>query len=294
MISTDVLIIGAGVSGLLLGSHLGDRAIIVEKSRGVGGRIANRRVEDQGFDHGAPYLVDDPLVRETIVETGLEEEVKHDSMGIFLQNSMTRFPKKLIQDLNIKKSTRAEVISKSNHSWKVTCDNGEIYESKILVITAPLPQALELLDKNDLSYQAELKTITYLKAVMALIITRDGALPDLPTSSFTHSILPMRLRNLHPSGFVMRANPEESERLFDSSDEIILKELESNFLAAYTKKPVIDYSELKKWRYVTPTTSLPYPYLEVQENLFLIGDAFHHPDVRGSILGALLLAEKLS
>jgi predicted NAD/FAD-dependent oxidoreductase len=294
MISTDVLIIGAGVSGLLLGSHLGDRSIILEKSRGVGGRIANRRLEDQGFDHGAPYLVDDPLVRETLVEFGLDEEVQKDAHGIHLLNSMTRFPKKLIGDLNIKKSTRAEVISRSNHSWRVTCDNGEIYESKTLVITAPLPQALELLDKNNLSYETELNTIKYLKAVMALIITRDGALPDLPTSSFTHSILPMKLRNLHPSGFVMRANPEDSERLFDSSDEIILKELESNFLGSYSNKPVIEYSEVKKWRYVTPTTTLPYPFLEVQENLFLVGDAFHHPDIRGSILGALVLAEKLS
>jgi predicted NAD/FAD-dependent oxidoreductase len=294
MTSTDVLIVGAGISGLLLGSHLKNKSIILEKSRGVGGRIANRRVEDQGFDHGAPYLVDDPLVRETLVETGLDEEVKHDSMGIFLQNSMTRFPKNLIHDLNIKKSTRAELISRSNNSWKVTCDNGEIYESKILVITAPLPQALELLDKNDLSYQEELKTITYLKAVMALIITDDGAQPDLQLNLSTHSILPMKLRNLHPSGFVIRANPVDSDRLFDFSDEVILKELESNFLATYSKKPLIKYSELKKWRYVTPTSSLPQPYIEVHENLFLIGDAFHSPDVCGSILGALLLAEKLS
>lgn len=108
MISTDVLIIGAGVSGLLLGSHLGDRAIILEKSRGVGGRIANRRLEDQGFDHGAPYLVDDPLVRETLVDFGTDEEVQKDAHGIHLLNSMTRFPKKLIGDLNIKKSTRAK------------------------------------------------------------------------------------------------------------------------------------------------------------------------------------------
>jgi hypothetical protein len=294
MTSSDVLIIGAGVSGLLLGSHLKNKAIILEKSRGVGGRIANRRVEDLGFDHGAPYLADDPLVRETLVEFGLEGEVQNDSQGIFLLNSMTRFPKELTQDLIIKKSTRAEIISRTNESWKVTCDNGEIYESTTLVITAPLPQALELLDKNNLSYSAELKTVTFIKAVMALIITSDGALPDLPTNSLTHSILPMKLRNLHPSGFIIRATPEASDRLFDSSDEMILKELESNFLATYSNQPVIEYRELKKWRYVTPTTSLPYPFLEVQENLFLVGDAFSSPDVRGSILGALLLAEKPS
>jgi len=294
MTSTDVLIVGAGISGLVLATHLRHKTILLEKSRGIGGRIATRRVDDLGFDHGAPFLIDDPLLRETLVEFNLENDMKLDHQGIYFESSMTRFPKKLTDGLDIHKSTRAEIISKSTQGWTITCDNGESFEAKNLVITAPLPQALELLDKNNLSYGSELKSINYHKAVMALIVTEDGSIPDLSLSSFLHSILPMNLRNLHPKGFVARASSQESERLFNCDDETILKEIETHFKNSFTSEPRIQYSELKKWRYVTPTSALPYPYLEVQENLFLIGDAFHHPDARGSILGALLLAEKLS
>ena len=294
MTSTDVLIVGAGISGLLLATRLKSKNILLEKSRGIGGRIATRRVNDLGFDHGAPFLIDDSLLRETLVEFNLENEMRLNPQGIYFENSMTRFPKKLIDGLEIHKSTRAEIISKSGRGWTITCDNGETFEAKKIVVTAPLPQALELLDKNNLPYSPELKSISYLKAVMALIVTSDGALPDLSPSSFIHSILPMNLRNLHPKGFVARASSQDSERLFDLDDETILKEIETHFKNAFSREPNIEYSELKKWRYVTPTTALPYPYLEVQENFFLIGDAFQHSDARGSLLGALLLAEKLN
>lgn len=294
MISTDVLIIGAGVAGLLLGKHLKSDSIILEKSRGVGGRVANRRIDELGFDHGAPYLPDDPIIRETLVEFGLEEDVQSDSHGIFIPNSMTRFPKKMLENLDIRKSTRVELITRVEKTWVIKCDTGESFESKTLVLTAPLPQSLELLNKSNISYPVELDSIQYLKAVMALIITQDGLLPDLSQNPLLHSILPMKLRNLHPNGFVLRASPEESDRLFDSSDELVLKELLSHFKKSYSNPPEIIYSELKKWRYVTPVTTHPNPFIEVQNNLYLIGDAFHYPDIRGSILGALLLAEKLS
>jgi len=55
----DVAIVGAGIAGLLAAEHLaaaGHRVILLDKGRGVGGRMATRRLGDAVFDHGAQFF----------------------------------------------------------------------------------------------------------------------------------------------------------------------------------------------------------------------------------------------
>lgn len=53
-----IAIIGAGLSGLTLARHLAPLAAVrvFEKSRGLGGRMATRRVGEFRFDHGAQFF----------------------------------------------------------------------------------------------------------------------------------------------------------------------------------------------------------------------------------------------
>lgn len=56
---TDVIVIGAGIAGLCAAGELvraGRRVIVLEKSRGVGGRMATRRVGAAVCDHGAQFF----------------------------------------------------------------------------------------------------------------------------------------------------------------------------------------------------------------------------------------------
>ena len=56
---TDVLIVGAGVAGLACAKVLvqaGKTVRLLERSRGVGGRCATRRIEGQPVDHGLVFL----------------------------------------------------------------------------------------------------------------------------------------------------------------------------------------------------------------------------------------------
>ena len=61
----NTLVIGAGISGLTMASRLrnmNEKVIILEKSRGVGGRIATRRDGVSTYDHGAQfYKISDHL-----------------------------------------------------------------------------------------------------------------------------------------------------------------------------------------------------------------------------------------
>ncbi len=55
---TRIAIIGAGITGVHLGSRLSAVADVklFEKSRGIGGRMSTRRAEGFQFDHGAQYF----------------------------------------------------------------------------------------------------------------------------------------------------------------------------------------------------------------------------------------------
>jgi renalase len=55
----DVAIVGAGIAGLSCADTLsaaGSRVVILDRSPGIGGRMATRRVEGQPVDHGVPFL----------------------------------------------------------------------------------------------------------------------------------------------------------------------------------------------------------------------------------------------
>ena len=56
---TDIAVIGAGIAGLVCAQQLsqaGYSVLVVEKSRGLGGRLATRRLHGTWANHGAYYL----------------------------------------------------------------------------------------------------------------------------------------------------------------------------------------------------------------------------------------------
>ncbi|WP_338026903.1 NAD(P)/FAD-dependent oxidoreductase [Trichormus azollae] len=59
IIIPDIAVIGAGISGLVCPQRLrpaGYSVVVVEKSCGVGGRVATRRLQGTCADHGACYV----------------------------------------------------------------------------------------------------------------------------------------------------------------------------------------------------------------------------------------------
>lgn len=57
MLKTDVLIIGAGITGLSAGAMLGERATVLEKSNKVGGTAQSHQFGDYWFDHTVHFLL---------------------------------------------------------------------------------------------------------------------------------------------------------------------------------------------------------------------------------------------
>ena len=117
MQATDVLIIGAGISGLICATELrkADKSVrILDKSHGLGGRMATRRMSGGRLDHGAQYFTvrdprlqvyaDDWLAEGIIKEwfRHLPEDTNTDGYTRYCGiNGMTDVPKHLAEKLDV-------------------------------------------------------------------------------------------------------------------------------------------------------------------------------------------------
>ena len=56
--SADVVVVGAGAAGLVAARAMAHdhRVVVIDKARGVGGRMATRRLGPAVFDHGAQFI----------------------------------------------------------------------------------------------------------------------------------------------------------------------------------------------------------------------------------------------
>ena len=81
-----VLVVGAGISGCICArrlSDLGHEVTVVEKGRGVGGRMSTRRMNGARIDHGLNFLLYEITVYLDISKNG--------EMVIPLPNGMIMF-----------------------------------------------------------------------------------------------------------------------------------------------------------------------------------------------------------
>lgn len=165
----EIAVIGSGLSGLTVGHKLSKYAniTIFEKSRGVGGRVATRRVSPFSFNHGAQFfrvnsqLFENfiaPMVKDGIIDVWQGDFVEFDSSKITAKRkwnaddphyvgvpNMNAIAKHLALNLTIKLNTRVSKMLK-NDKWVLIDDMGnELGDFDWVIITAPAPQALDLL-----------------------------------------------------------------------------------------------------------------------------------------------------
>jgi renalase len=164
----DVIVIGAGIAGLVCAQQLqqaGFKVTVVEKSRGLGGRIATRRLLDTCADHGVRYL--EPQGRrsheliQTLCQTGIlrlwtETVYEWSQTGLRLSeptqpryaapNGMTAIAKFLATGLDVQRNQRAIDLRFNGQHWELKLDASEIpLTAKVVIAAIPAPQAVMLL-----------------------------------------------------------------------------------------------------------------------------------------------------
>ena len=208
-----VAIIGAGLSGMQAARILQDHGysiVVFEKSRGVGGRMATRRVDGQPrFDHGAQYFtVRGPQFAEHVEKWKALGVVKRwtdkDSGKIVVINdgkvqresaSVTRYVatptmnaicKHLSEDIEIKKQTRIANINKKPTGVQLTSDAGiDLGTFDRIIVSVPAGQAAELL--KDIPVLAEPIAQLKMNPCWALMASFANRLTDQWNGAFLHN-----------------------------------------------------------------------------------------------------------
>ncbi|KHD88264.1 MAG: hypothetical protein OM95_08875 [Bdellovibrio sp. ArHS] len=303
----DSIIIGAGISGLTLASRIRSQNksfLILEKSAGVGGRMATRRGAHCTYDHGAQFIdlkkdEDNPW-KETLK---IEEQGKlwfssSQSDYIVFPKGMTQFPKSLASTMNVKLNEKVIRIDMHDSFYVLTTEQGATYHTKELFITCPLPQSLSLLKDSQIPYPIELDEIRYASALVGLleIQTNDKRLYSINhlqnVSDEIHAISNQWSKGVSQNlAFTVTMQPAWSEKYFaqeESETQLKILTAFQNALTPISSRDsyIISCSQLKKWRYSQPLQTHSSAFVAVTENIYLLGDAFGYGGIKGAIHSA--------
>lgn len=300
--TSKYLIIGAGYSGLQLAQGLTgsetDSVQILEKSRGVGGRLATRRDGNVTFDHGAQFLRSCEL-NHSQTRRWLDQGIlKHLHTNAFTAlGGMTRIAKDLAKDLNIVFESKAKKLYRFNETWQVEDENGVIFQASRLVLSCPLPQSLELLKDSNIPYPSSLDAIKYAKAIVFLIKGDETQEPleayrEIQSSGIFSIACQLTKGTSTIPAWTMTMTPSWSEQHFEKSDSNIVASARDKIFA-HLPYASIEQITVKKWRYSHPLATFKDQFIEIQQGLYLMGDAFGGPSLNGAHRSAHALLEHL-
>jgi predicted NAD/FAD-dependent oxidoreductase len=293
----DFIIIGAGISGLTAAKNIKEiglgSVLVLEKSRGVGGRMATRRNFGTRFDHGAQfYRLKSEISK--LHQIWTDQKINHQWFVSSIGNhwcgkdGMTALIKSLANNIDIQFEKQIQSIRYDNNCWTLVSNKNEEWTCLNLIFTAPLPQALLLLKDSAINIPSELSSIQYTKALVLLITLKQkiqsspqGYKEFIEDDFFSISDQESKGVSSIPA-LTLTMSADFSEENFDKSDEEISKKILDHFTLKYPESVILDY-ELKKWRYCKATSTATSLFSEVRPGLFLIGDAFGGSSILGSI-----------
>lgn len=283
-------IIGAGLSAIVAARELirhGHTVELIEKSRSVGGRLATRRIGDGKADHGAVYFTvrGEALNREVNdwLERGWVRVWYADPYPRYVaENGMNALAKRLAQGLTVHLNERAEAVMMMDEAVIVRTDVTTRQYDRLL-ITSPLPQALDLLEA--FSVHPALRGLTYAPTFVGLFefeteitIGADG-LVDTELPPDVLKIINNRQKGISATELVSVYMDEAwSAAWYDREEEETLQEIE-RLLQTVTKATRIRSRQLKRWRYAQATEVWHEPFYQLERHpIYLAGDVFLEAD----------------
>lgn len=308
---TDVVIIGAGMAGLVCAQQLtqaGYSVLVVEKSRGFGGRVATRRLHDTCADHGACYLKPKGKLMTQFVELLIQRNVLQVWNGTFMEktqnivssmqpryvspNGMSSIAKFLAQGLDVILEQRVVEVNFDDNQWRLTLESTTApITAKGLIIAIPAPQALTLLEPLEGSilnstFINKLRSVEFFPSitVMAGYPATSTPLPQWKAITFENDNI------LGWIGFdsTKRLNPSQPVFVVQSSADFAAQNLETQDLQPVGQQMLRtvansvgfdwlaspDWLQVHRWRYAFPKHPLQETFLtaETLQPLVCCGD----------------------
>ena len=284
---TDVVIIGAGMAGIACARLLRAAGVpvrLIDKGRGIGGRVATRRADVSDmrvtFDHGAQYLdqSEDAAEIANLASDATGLWTLRDGTGrIIGVPEMTALPKALAQNLDVTLNTRVLVVKPCGSGWDIETEAGTTSGTH-LVITVPAPQLGALI--GEAHPVVELAAKAVMRPCMTLMVAVDADTPvPFLTKRNADDILTWISRNDTKPGrdvpfhtWVAQAHPDWSAAHIDADRT----ETKAQMVDLLCTELGIDPADLRHaglhgWRYGLVETPIGQPFLR-EGTLWVGGD----------------------
>ena len=291
--------------------------LVVDKSRGVGGRLATRRGDGVRFDHGAPSFEVRSVPVAGLVgsaaDHGVVTTIGDDGparwRGIPTMNS---FAKHLAEGLEIVTDTPVERLTAEGARVSIGTRSGP-FTARTVILTCPVPQGLDLLAAGGFDLAAVdrklLEGIVYEPCISAMVGLDSGgglsvddwsaestAEPDAALAGATDQ---QRLGISEGPAVVLRATSAYSIANWSASDEEVAEALIASARAVATLTGEARSLQIQRWRYARCAVPSPEPFLSVGTSvgssvqLLFAGDGFGSGDVEGAAASGLAAADAI-
>ncbi len=315
-----IVVVGAGLAGLTAARALADthEVVVIDKGRGIGGRMATRRIGDATLDHGAQFFtthtdefaavvaawqeagVAQPWFRGRVGPEGIVDPDGHTRFrGTESMNAVAKY---LAEGVDVRTGTTVDSISRTDGSdgWILRFGDRSMHADAV-VMTPPVPQSLALLAAGGVVLAADdlaaLSAIRY-EPCLAVLAVLDGpsGLPEPgaadPASGPIDWIADNQRKGISLSPAVtIHATAEFSREHWSSPDEVVITAL----LTAAGLSASPSAAQVQRWRYARPVDIHPERHLLAQglAGLVFAGDAFGGAKVEGAVLSGRSAAAAL-
>lgn len=191
----DVVVVGAGLAGLICAQRLqqaGLRVLVVEKSRGLGGRMATRRLQNTCADHGLRYLTQQGPLTDQLISILLDQDVLQpwievpSGLAYRAATGLTVVAKWLAAGLEIHLGQRLDCLNlvqaEPNLIWQLSLHSTQassqaepisLLWAKAVVLAIPAPQAQTLVepliaDGLDTEWVAAIRAVEFAPCITAI------------------------------------------------------------------------------------------------------------------------------
>ena len=288
MAADRIAIIGAGMAGLSCARRLADAGlepVILDKGRGIGGRLATRRTADgYQFDHGAQYVTAetdgfrDLLAQMRAAGAADRWQDGTDRAHIVGVPGMTALAKHLAVGLDVYQSAEVTGIAQREKGWDVTIGT-EVLPCSHVIMTVPAPQAAALLG-SDHPLMAEIDAVRLLPCLtlMAALSANQPA----PFVSRRNQEDPLawiadnssKPGRPGPACWIAQANAAWSAEHLEHDREEIARRMLPMLCDRLGADPgSVHYAAAHRWRYANVAVPLGRPFARDETyTLYLGGD----------------------
>jgi renalase len=260
-----IAIVGAGLAGLSAARHLkylGHTPVVFEKSRGLGGRMATRRVDHLQFDHGAQYFTARDAEFKALVSEWLAAgTVAEWSDGVFVgAPGMTAPARALADGIEIVPAVQVSSLKRQSRLWTLVDVNGRVPSAlnglfAAVLLAVPAPQAEPLAASANL-FAHDLHTprmapcwALLLSVARPLSIDAEYLRPQNSAIAWLarDSGKPGRRADSH--SYVLHATPEWSRANLDLTPPEVVRLLNDALVRVLGHDVQPTYAAAHRWRY---------------------------------------------